>query len=121
VGSRAAELAPPSTALDVTDDIAVTTHALVLIRRITCRNRKVYPASDEFPAGTAVAGMVIVASALLRRYLEVPCYDETISGTSLDNGFWRRATEKLGGGTECKRGDTEAVGYGVGLRMLKRV
>jgi hypothetical protein len=104
VGSRAAELAPPSTALDVTDDIAVATYVLFLVRRIMCR--KVYPASDEFPAGTAVASIVIVASALPRRYIEVPCYDETISGASVEDALRRRATEELGGGIECKRGDT---------------
>jgi len=46
VGSRVAELAPPSTALEVTNNIAVATHVLVFVRCITCR--KGYLASDEF-------------------------------------------------------------------------
>jgi len=38
-------------------------------------------------AGTAVAGIVIVASALPPRYIEVPCYDEAISGASVEAGY----------------------------------
>jgi hypothetical protein len=41
--------------------------------------------------------------------MEVPCNDETIASTCVENTFGGGATDELGGCVECEGGDAEAV------------
>jgi hypothetical protein len=87
VGSHAAELALPSIALPLTSPMISPSLRMSPSSSGASSVGRVYSASDKFPSGTAVAGIVIVASALPRRYIEVPRYDETISSASVEEAL----------------------------------
>jgi len=103
----AAELSPPSTAPDIANDITIAAELLILARSII--NNRVDPAGEEFPGCTAMPGYVVIISTLPHGYIEVPCYDEAIAGTCVENTFGRRATDELGGSVEREGRDPEAV------------
>jgi hypothetical protein len=104
---RTAHLAPPRTTPDFAKDITITAKFSVLARYII--NNRVDPASEEFPAGAAIPGNVIVVNTLPHGNVEVPCYDETIAGAGVEDTFGGRAADELGGSVECEGRDAKAV------------
>jgi hypothetical protein len=118
-GRRAAELATPSAAPDLAKNITIAAHVLVFLRQIVCD--WVDPAGDEFPAGTTGTRDVAGARRFPHGYFEVPCYDETVAATCVEDTLWGRATDELGGSVECEGGDAEAMarsGIMVGLKTM---
>jgi hypothetical protein len=85
-------------ATPIVDDTEPAAHILVLVGLVV--DDRVGPASEKLPAGTAGPRGVAIVSTLPGGYFEVPCYDETVAATCVENTFWRiwrRATDELRG------------------------
>jgi hypothetical protein len=106
-GCSGTELAPPSTALDITENITIAAYVRIIVGGIVIN--VVAPASDEFPAGAAVTSNFTLASTLPHGYIKVPCYDETVAAACIEDTFWGGTTNELSCCIECKGGDAKTV------------
>ena len=73
----------PSTALDIAKNITIATHILSLVRRVV--DDGVDSTRDKIPVGIAGPRDVVIAGTLPGGYFEVPCYDETVVATCVEN------------------------------------
>jgi len=87
----ATQPASPRTTPDIANDITIAAELMVLVRCII--NNGVYPASEEFPTRTTIPSNVTVEITLPHGYIEVPCYDETITGGCVENTLWGWAVD----------------------------
>jgi hypothetical protein len=99
-GGSNAELAPPSTALDIAENITVAAYVRVIVEGIVINI--VAPTSNEFPAGAVLTGNVAFLSTLPHGCFNIPCNDETITTACVENTLRGGATNELSGGVECK-------------------